>query len=335
MSCLNFCFSSHMVLPANKPLPLWGTGKGAAEINFGGHTLRTHCAADGTWSVEFPAMEYGGPYILTAIFEDCTVVLEDIYIGEVYLMAGQSNMQFKLRESSYPPTLWEGDPMVRLFTAPRPQEGESYTPADGWVLCTRETAAQWSALAYHVGQLRAREKGIAVGVIACYQGASVIESWVPEKAFEALGIALLPEQKYGDHFHEKYGRWNGDGFLYNTSLSTLFPFPLSAVVWYQGESDVSLPESEVYEAELAELIRIWRRDFKDEHLPFVVVQLADYIGRAGTPWHNIQQAQARISAHMDRVQTAVSADVCEKDNIHPPTKIKLAERIATALKTLL
>jgi len=323
-----------MVLPAKKPLPLWGTGTGEAEIRFAGQTRRTRCAADGTWSVEFSPMEYGGPHTLTAIFEDCTVVLDDIYIGEVYLMAGQSNMQFKLKESSYPKESYAGNPRMRLFVAARPEEGEPFTPSDGWTVATEENVAGWSALAYHVGQMQS-EKGIAVGLIGCYQGASVIESWVPEGTFERIGIHLGKEQKYGDHFHQKYGRWNGDGFLYNVSLSTLFPFPLSAVVWYQGESDVSLPESEVYEAELAELIRIWRRDFKDERLPFVVVQLADYIGRAGAPWQNIQQAQARIPSRVDRVQTAVSADVCEDDNIHPPTKIRLARRICDALNQLL
>ena len=327
-------FTSHMVFPAHRPLFVFGEGRGTVEIRFVEQTRRVSCE-NGRWEVEFPPMEYGGPYPLTAIAAEETVTLEDVCVGEVYLMAGQSNMQFKLKESTFPPQEWESNPFLRLYVAPRPEDGEPFGPADGWTVCSAEQAGQWSALAYHVGQLRAAKKKIAIGVIGCYQGASVIESWVPEGTFAAEGIALTAEEKYGDHFHEKYGRWNRDGFLYRHALSPLVPFPLSAVVWYQGESDVSLAESEVYETELGALIRVWRRDFRNAGLPFVVVQLADYVNRAGPAWCNVQQAQARISQYTESVRTAICADVCEKNNIHPPTKIKLAQRIADALDELL
>lgn len=50
-------------------------------------------------------MPYSGPYTLTVSFETETVVLEDIYVGEVYLFAGQSNMEWKLRQTVTPDEL--------------------------------------------------------------------------------------------------------------------------------------------------------------------------------------------------------------------------------------
>ncbi len=334
MARLASVFSSHMVFAARKPIRIYGEGQGEISITFAGRQISLSSSSD-RWFAEFPPMEYGGPYCLTVVLDGKREILEDIYVGEVLLMAGQSNMQFKLRESSFPKEDIRGDGRMRLFTAPRPEEGEPFSPADGWRVCTAENAPQWSALAYHVGQFRTEANNIAVGLICCYQGASVIESWVPEGTFGAVGISLSDGEKYGDHFHEKYRAWNGDGYLYSHSLSTLFPFSLSAVVWYQGESDASLAESRVYGAELKELIRVWRDSFSDASLPFVVVQIADYINRAGEPWKNIQKAQYDIQFETCFVKTARSADVCENDNIHPPTKVKLAARIAETLESML
>ena len=328
---LNPIFTSHGVFAAHKPIRIYGEGRGTAEILFAGQTRTV--TADGAWEIEFPPMEYGGPYDLVLRQEEETLRLEDLYVGRVYLMAGQSNVQFKLRASSYPADESRGNPMVRLFTAPRLEAGEPYTPDDGWVICTEENARSWSALAYHVGQIQG-EDGVAVGLIACYQGASVIESWIPEGALEPLGITLSPEDKGGAHTYPPYQAWNRDGVLYREALSAILPYPLSAAVWYQGESDTVLKESLEYKTELKALIRIWRDSFRDEALPFVVVQIADYISRAGEAWSNVQKAQWEIQFEVPAVKTVVSADVCENDDIHPPTKIHLAHRIVGALREL-
>lgn len=326
---LNPIFTSHGVFAAHEPIRIYGDGHGTAEIVFAGQTRTV--TADGRWEIEFPPMEYGGPYTLTVRQEKEEIKLEDLYVGRVCLMAGQSNMQFKLRASSYPAEESRGNPQVRLFTAPRLEAGEPYSPRDGWVVCTDENARSWSALAYHVGQLLA-EDGVAVGLIACYQGASVIESWIPEGALEPLGITLSPEDKGGAHTYLPYQAWNRDGVLYREALSAILPYPLSAVVWYQGESDTVMEESRIYKTELKALIQIWRESFRNEKLPFVIVQIADFLSRAGEAWKNVQNAQWETQFEVPAVKTVISADVSENDDIHPPTKIHLARRIVGALR---
>ena len=118
--------------------------------------------------------------------------------------------------------------------------GDHYVPDDGWVICDKEYVGYWSALAYLASVEVSLAKDVAIGVIACYQGASVIESWVPERTFDKIGISLLPEEKFDDHYDETFGMWNGDGFLYNFSLCQVIPYQLSTVIWYQGESDAKL-----------------------------------------------------------------------------------------------
>lgn len=324
-------FTDHMVFAARKPIRIYGEGVGEAVLTFAGQSQSIK-SVDGRWMVEFPPMEYGGPYTLEATLAGKRILLEDLYIGEVYLFAGQSNMQFKMKESNASKELYESLPALRLFSTDRIEKTDYYTSKDGWVRAEKGMVAEWSALGYLTGRLLCKEKKIAIGAIACYQGASVVESWVPKGYFEKKGIGVPPEERF--HDHTTYGDWNGDGCLYEYGLKQVIPFALSGVVWYQGESDDTPEEGAAYLAELAALIDQWRKDFRDDDLPFAIVQIADCEKRDGEGWKLIQQAQAEIGKERKFVETVRSADVCETNDIHPPTKHLLAERIAEALKVL-
>ena len=103
------------------------------------------------------------------------------------------------------------------------------------------------------------------------------------------------------------------------------------MVWYQGESDASVAEGLVYCDELCTLIDVWRKDFGDDELPFIVVQIADTLERMTEGWKLVQRAQEEVVTRRENVKMVESRDVCETDDIHPKTKHKLAKRIAQAL----
>ena len=96
-------------------------------------------------------------------------------------------------------------------------------------------------------------------------------------------------------------------------------------------------QSTSYLDELKKMIEIWRTDFGDEKLKFVVVQIADYyeIWEVRPPtrigWKLVQKAQEQIQYEMKNVATVISKDVCETNHIHPPTKTKLSQRIVEVL----
>ena len=327
---LNKIFTSNAVFAKGKPIRIYGDGAGVASISFAGDTKTVESTFD-EWSVEFDPMDYGGPYTLEAIFEDETVTLENIYIGIVLLISGQSNMQFKMKESSQKGGKYIENRKIRCFFTERIENGEKYTPDDGWVECTAETAPDWSAIGYNLAHNFARAQDVAVGLIACYQGASVIQSWYPKGSNEAAGIFIDHSEKHSDHTHPIYVKWNPEGVLYEFALSQVIPFAVSAVVWYQGESNAAEGEAVYYKDELHVLVNRWRADFCDEKLPFVVVQISNYIKRADVGWYMIQKAQKDFEAEKELVKCVISSDICEDDNIHPPTKDKLAERIYQAL----
>ncbi len=326
---LNQLFTSHMVFPAKREIRIFGNGEGKAKITFNG-IVRTCNSTNGEWILTFPGMEYGGPYEMKIDLNGEKTVLTDIFVGEVFIFAGQSNMQFEIRESSYPKEKWVSNNLIRLFNTLRVEEGEYFLPEHGWVVAEAETVGYWPAIQYHTATELAK-KGIAVGTISCFQGASVIESWVPKNTFENVGINIPIDNRHKDHVDEWFCKWNLDSQLYDFTFKKIAPFSVSGVVWYQGESDTSIEEGKVYDIELCELIKTWRKDLKDDNLPFVVIQIADYDERNDEGWRLVQEAQLRVENMLPNVKTVICRDICESDNIHPPTKDILSKRVADIL----
>ncbi len=323
-------FRSGMVLPANRPFCVFGEGDGAVTVSFLGETFAAEKTENG-WSAALPPQAYGGPHIMEVTFPDRSEILLDVYVGDVFVLAGQSNMQLKLKDTDLPVDAYTDEPLVRIYHTDRVEAGDAYAARDGWVICEKQIAGQLSALGYMTGKALHKKSGHAVGIITCYQGASVIESWVPAGTFETVGIHLADEDKFCDHFTPGFQKWNGDGKLFDVAVRQIVPFAVTAVAWYQGESDCSLAESRVYGEELCALIDVWRAAFGNPHLPFAVVQLADNAARAGEAWRNIQKAQWDVQQQRPLVKTVICRDVCEDTDIHPRKKQVLAQRLADTI----
>ncbi len=329
---LNPLFASHMVLQAGKPIRFFGEGEGNVSVSLCSKTAKAVCG-NGKWLIELEPMEAGGPYTVEIDLDGEKILLDDVYIGDVYIVAGQSNHQFKLYESTTPNG--KNIDRLRLFSSPRLESGEPFTPADGWVVCSEKNSPNWPAIGCMVGEKIEAERDRAVGIITSYQGASVIETWVPEGLFESKGIVLADEQKTSSHFCEDYSAWNKNGTLYHYVVEKLIPYSVAAVIWYQGESDCSIEEAKVYDKELAALIECWRKAYRDENLPFVAVQLADLIdeatGKVYDSWVIMKKSQLNLPNICKNTEVVKCADICENDDIHPPTKAPLAMRIAEVL----
>ena len=322
---LNSIFASNMVLQANAPVRFFGQGNGKAAVTLNG--VRKETVSNGKWLIEFDPFEYGGPYDITVELDGIFMTLKNVYFGDVILLGGQSNMQFKLWESSEPKENHKGNDNVRLYTVDRMEGGEHFSSRDGWVALTDENAPYFSAIGYYVGQgLASKERKI--GLIACYQGASVIQSWMSKD------VALVPEFEIENRFadHVWYPIWNDDGVLWENMMEKILPFAFNTVLWYQGESNASVDEANIYMDMLKAMILGWRRYFKNDNMRFVVIQLADHLDRAGYAWEKIQSEQLRAQDEIPLVNTVICRDVCDNVDIHPKEKDVLSQRIVNILK---
>lgn len=324
-------FQSGAVLAANKPIRIFGIGNGHIAVDF----LGAHAEADsknGAFCVTLPAFPYGGPYEMRITLDGEAITLQDLYIGEVLLLAGQSNIAFRMSEAKEFSEWNKPCHALRVFFPERVTKSGLYHPEDGWKICEEEAViAYTSAIGFEVGSILVKKLGCAVGLIGAHQGASVIQSWMPAGACEAIGLHFTKEELYRSHFDHPL--WNDPGQLYEAMLKPWIPYTVSRVIWYQGESNASPAESAVYHKILAEMIRIWRAEFADPALPFTVIQIADYDKNIakGCGWRQIQEAQIKVQDEVPYVKTVISRDVCETDDIHPPTKQHLSARVAALI----
>ncbi len=126
--------------------------------------------------------------------------------------------------------------------------------------------------------------------------------------------------------------------LYNAMLHPLAPYSLAGVVWYQGESNTG-GDSKYYEQMLNQLITGWRQLWKNESLPFMVVQLANFMEPSEKPqhtgWTEVREAQRQATLHNDNTELAVIIDLGETVDIHPLRKREVAQRIALGFERML
>lgn len=321
-------FSDGMVLQANKNVRIFGTGKGKVEVEFLGERFSTVSEND-SWLLELKSYPYGGPYKMEINLDGEKTVIEDIYIGEVILCAGQSNMQFTMDAEVTKPEDYESDEYFRIFSLVRPEEG-GLTSDDGWIVCEKEKVGTFSAIAYQIG-LELRKKGVPyVGTIVCAQGASVIQSWTDKKLFDNNEELYVPaDELFCDHRIKEYVNWNEFGTLHDLLFMKVAPYSIREIVWYQGESNASPAEGKIYVKLLKTMIENWREELKDSTLKFIVIQIAET--RYDEGWLLIQKAQLEAPKYIENIETVICSDVCEKEMIHPVTKGLLSKRISASV----
>ena len=322
MVSLSSIFNSNMIFQANKPVRFFGRGQGQVEITLLGNTKAVH--ARGDWLIEFDPIDYGGPYTIGVMLDGICTKLRDVYFGDVYLLGGQSNMQFKLRECNEPNETYRGNENVRMFTIDRLEDGEYFFSRDGWVTLTKENAGEFSSIGYYVSQELARNDR-KIGLVSCYQGASAIQPWIRKDLADKFPFAFA---------NHSYPVWNGNGVLFERMLKEIIPFSMSHVLWYQGESNAHTVEAELYTDMLSCMVNNWRHDFKDESLKFVIVQIANYIWAEDQKgWKIIQELQQVAPKYIEGLKTVICHDICEDDDIHPKSKRVLSQRIVKSIES--
>lgn len=128
----------------------------------------------------------------------------------------------------------------------------------------------------------------------------------------------------------------GVATMFNGMIAPLGAMNLRGVVWYQGESNTSEPDT--YQALLAALMADWRRQFGGP-LPFLIVQLPVCGARSATPgesgWAGVREAQRRAVAADPHAALIVTLDIGDVSNLHPPDKQDVGRRAALAARKLI
>lgn len=329
-------FTDGVVLQRDRPIPVWGTAEPGAEVvvRFQGEPVLVRADAEGRWRVNLPArgaLATSAELKVTSGGEEVTV--RDVVVGEVWLCAGQSNMQWPVARAL------EGAkevaaaryPMVRQFKVePVSAEEPAATLSGGWTKARGREAGQFTAVGYFFGRELHRELGVPVGLINASWGATMIEAWMPAEVLAEVGPKRSPPPRRGGVSPER----DVHAGLYNGMIYPLGPVALAGVIWYQGERNAGL--SEEYARLFPAMIEGWRERFGGGELPFYFVQLAGFGGAqaaaaesgplAQWPWQREAQAAA-LAVRGTGMVTAI--DLGEERDIHPGNKQEVGQRLAS------
>ena len=207
--CVNNLFQSNMVIQRDKPVRVWGWASPGEKVtvSFGGQTKSAVADQGRSWKVTLAAMAANStPQIMKVTGKESILTFENILIGDVWILGGQSNMEMALGRI-------EGGRMeiqsanfngIRHLTVPRNsiQEFQKSFPltqkwdkqreshvrsSDYWEVCSPKTIGDLSGIGYVFARRIHMAIQVPVGVIDTSVGGSTLESWTPFAAVRKVG----------------------------------------------------------------------------------------------------------------------------------------------------
>jgi sialate O-acetylesterase len=186
--------SHGMVLQRDAPIKIWGRGIPDEKIraSLGGAIGSAKVLPDSTWTVLLPPLVAGGPYELQVNLQ----IVKDVYIGDVWVAGGQSNMEWPLKQGVIGADAEFAKaefPMIRFFKLDKDYSVEEKSDVSGgeWKVANAENLPDFSAVAWFFAKQNHLEKKVPVGIIESNWGGTPAEGWT-----EAKVLAEIEDRSY-------------------------------------------------------------------------------------------------------------------------------------------
>lgn len=195
--------SDGVVLQRDTPFALWGWADAgeAVEVLLDGKSLGSVKAGQAEWSLPMGAQPAGGPHTIEVIGNN-RVAVKDVYFGDVWVAAGQSNMELpmeRVKEKYGEAIATANYPLIRHFRVPK--EADFKQPrADftggSWQAADPQAVLNFSAAAFFFARQIHEKYQVPIGIINNSYGGSAAESWMSEEALKAFPHYLETAVKY-------------------------------------------------------------------------------------------------------------------------------------------
>jgi type 1 glutamine amidotransferase len=260
----------------------------------------------------------GGPYTIFCQVEHeglpRTAQVANIYVGDLWVLAGQSNMEgvgdLVDVAPPHPRVMLLGmdgrwgmaeEPLHWLVDSPDPVHSGDASSRAARSTQTHKTRKKGAGLGLPFAVTMVESTGVPVGLVACAHGGTSMEQWNPSKK-EQGGKSL-----YGSMLRQVKAAGG----------------KVKGVLWYQGESD-SLGQGEAWKAYprvFSDFIAAVRSDFAQPDLPFYYVQIGRFIaGFDPKGWNAVQDAQRTLPERVPNTAVVSVIDLELDDGIHVGTQ---------------
>jgi sialate O-acetylesterase len=306
-------FSDNMVLQRDMRVPVWGfaTKDEKVLVRFNGQEKITY-AKHGKWIVYLQPMKaVSVGQSMTIKGAENEIIIQNILIGEVWLCAGQSNMEWALFKTNGGEAAIanSSNPMLRIFNVPHNVQMQPVHDINAqWVLSAPKTTRNISAVGYYFLSKLQQKLNVPIGFINASFGGTKVEAWLSREVlmnqpirdrymdpdlmkqeYDSIWKNALPlinayekEKEIAKNLNQPIppkpsnipGEYKGTTTIYNGELYPLIPFAIKGIAWYQGESNGYPQLAGTYAQLLKTLIISWRKVWKQATLPFIVIQLS-------------------------------------------------------------
>lgn len=337
---LPYFFGDGMVLQQRTQAPVWGWTQPDSRV-----TVRTswdktryQVTADrlGRWKVSLKTPSAGGPFTLTiSDASGSKLTLRDVYVGEVWLLGGQSNMEMPLQGYRDQPVYGSQQEIVHSAEYPvhwfKVHRHSVTTAVDTvkhsrWKKSDPTNADEISATGWFFAKRITLALKVPVGLIACNYGGSTVEAWMSPESLQPYADVKLPGP--GDPIPVVN---RTPSTLFNGMLHPIIGYAIRGCLWYQGESNYQHPDQ--YTERFAAMVADWRTRWGQGDFPFYYAQIApydyrllqesDYVNAA-----HLREAQRLAEFRIPAAGMIVLLDVGDSTCIHPGYKAAVGERFA-------
>lgn len=334
-------FSDGAVLQQQDQVSIWGwtDARQSVEIisSWNGERYQVKADKQGKFSTKIATPEAGGPYEIS-VNDGELLVIKDILIGEVWLCAGQSNMEMPMK--GFPGQPVEGSNMdilkstnnkLRMISIPRSSKTAPQDNFEGqWKSAKPEVVRNFSATAYYYGRLLNEMLDVPVGLIDVSFGGSSIQAWMSPATARPFEWRNVPEP--GDSIPEAN---RTPTVLFHGMLHPVIGYGIKGAIWYQGETNYVEPDAYadyLFPTAVAE----WREKWGIGNFPFFYAQIAPYDYAIYTPNKQeekfnsafLREAQLKCLDKIPNSGMIVLMDVGMENCIHPSNKKVGGERFA-------
>ena len=326
--------SDGMIVQQNADVRLWGWDKPGTTVrvttSWSDETAETQTGKNGEFllTVRTPKASYSP---LTITFDDGEkITLSNVLSGEVWVCAGQSNMEMPVKGFGNCPVEGYNDEVVgarkyggiRYVKIPAVMSMKKLNDAScHWDAISPSTIGDCSATGWFFAKTVNEALDIPVGLILANKGGTRVESWLDADNLKKYTQESLDSMTCVKKFVYDYLRplvWG------NGTFSPILNYTVKGILFYQGCSNVGDLAGQ-YAQRLKILVEQWRRDFKLGEIPFYFVQIAPYYydninGDQGARLREQQLQAAKMIPNSDIVCTADLVYPWESQQIHPSQK---------------
>ncbi len=343
--------TDHMVFQRDQYINVYGTSSkvgGIVYADFKGETRWAQVDETGHWHIQFNPQDASSEPTELVVYNKAQgaaggTKFTDILIGDVWMIAGQSNAQVALESTleNNPDfintvsaednirlfTQWYWDYMGTYFVddetlvyqkAIEKKEMENPPASVKWQIADADAAKGFSAVGYYFAKKVADETDVPIGMIQAPAGGAGLHAFIPMDKFEeskhVKGLSIFEGSD-----------------CYNSLMAPFAKTSIAGMLWYQGEANESAFDS--YSEDLKEFIG-FMREIWGENMPFYNVQITSHASPADSQWPNIQEIryeQAELVGEVENYYLVSSMDygsnALDTDWAHPRNKKPIGDRL--------